>query len=374
VWLEEIIGELGVDFIKRTLEPHEKSREVKYRRTAPCFAWSFPRGTGGGSQARRGLFDIEPYLEREGSDLYWGFDDAQFAALLHGFWMSDGNHRQGIYNARTRLLDRIQAVAAARGYRTNLRPTTTEGVARLSVVDRPTFSIGTHRLALEEADRDERVWCVRTRTGNIITRRNGSVVVLGNCEGWDQPSVKCAILARPTESTGLYLQQAGRILRPFEGVGAIILDHAGCARAHGLPQDDREFSLASKPKRKRTEADEVSIRVCDGCQAVLPGRMRVCPECGYVVTEEREVPDEVEGELVELTRVEMTHAPPAPRPPRKKAIREAHVLEGRRAAFEQMWALARGKQKAAEWAVERYTARYGAPPPDQWLTNAWGAL
>ncbi|MFI5302654.1 MAG: DEAD/DEAH box helicase, partial [Polyangiales bacterium] len=45
------------------------------------------------------------------------------------------------------------------------------------------------------------------------TRVVGSVGTL--CEGWDQPSVKCAILARPTKSTGLYLQQAGRILRPW---------------------------------------------------------------------------------------------------------------------------------------------------------------
>ena len=66
------------------------------------------------------------------------------------------------------------------------------------------------------------------------------------CEGWDQPSVKCAILARPTKSTGLYLQQGGRILRPWEGVGALILDHAGNARMHGLPQDDRELTLDAK--------------------------------------------------------------------------------------------------------------------------------
>jgi DNA repair protein RadD len=207
----------------------------------------------------------------------------------------------------------------------------------------------------------------------------GETLVVSNCsvlaEGWDQPSVKCGILARPTESTGLYLQQAGRILRPFGDVGAIILDHAGCARAHQLPQHERQFSLDAKPKRKRTEADEVSIRVCDGCQAVLPGRIRVCPECGYVfVVAGRAVPDELAGELVELTASDAARSPPASRPPTKKAIREADALEGRRAAFEQMWALARGKRKTSDWAVERYAARYGAAPPDEWVESAWGAL
>ena len=82
----------------------------------------------------------------------------------------------------------------------------------------------------------------------------GETRVVSNCqalaEGWDQPNVKCAILARPTKSPGLYLQQAGRILRPWEETPAILLDHAGCAREHGLPQDERVFSLDAERKRR----------------------------------------------------------------------------------------------------------------------------
>ena len=33
--------------------------------------------------------------------------------------------------------------------------------------------------------------------------------------GWDEPIVSCAILARPTMSLALYLQQVGRVLRPW---------------------------------------------------------------------------------------------------------------------------------------------------------------
>lgn len=33
--------------------------------------------------------------------------------------------------------------------------------------------------------------------------------------GWDLPVVSCAVLARPTQSLGLYLQQIGRVLRPW---------------------------------------------------------------------------------------------------------------------------------------------------------------
>lgn len=117
----------------------------------------------------------------------------------------------------------------------------------------------------------------------ILKRLNdGETRIVSNCnvlcEGWDQPSVKCAILARPTKSTGMYLQQAGRILRPFQGVPAIILDHSGNARVHGLPQQDREFSLESKTKR--TQCSSPPTRTCPSCYAILEGGTKVCM-CGF---------------------------------------------------------------------------------------------
>ncbi|HMA93957.1 MAG TPA: DEAD/DEAH box helicase family protein, partial [Polyangiaceae bacterium] len=119
-------------------------------------------------------------------------------------------------------------------------------------------------------------------------------------EGWDQPSVKCAILARPTKSTGLYLQQAGRILRPWQNQPAIILDHGGCALEHGLPQDDREFSLEGRKKRTKTQLDS-PVRECPSCNAVLAINSRICPECGYQLLAERDLPEEAAGKLVEVS-------------------------------------------------------------------------
>src|SRR5262249_5249823 len=104
-----------------------------------------------------------------------------------------------------------------------------------------------------------------------VTRVVSNVGVL--CEGWDQPSVKCCILARPTKSTGLYLQQVGRILRPWSDPAtgqarrAVILDHAGCAHEHGLPQDDREFTLEDTKKRTGHAGDkrETAAQTCPRC-------------------------------------------------------------------------------------------------------------
>jgi superfamily II DNA or RNA helicase len=204
----------------------------------------------------------------------------------------------------------------------------------------------------------------------------GDTLVVSSCgvlsEGWDQPSVKCAILARPTKSTGLYLQQAGRILRPWQGQRAIILDHAGCARDHGLPQFDREFSLEPKPKRRRGEAIEVPIRICDGCQAVLPARVRVCPECGFFFTQPRPVPTEADGELVLAEPGE--HAVAAADEKEIRKPRSEWDRARQRTVFEQLWALARAKRQDAFWVRARFIERYGAPPPAEWVQGAWGSL
>jgi DNA repair protein RadD len=193
----------------------------------------------------------------------------------------------------------------------------------------------------------------------------GETLVVSNCsvlaEGWDQPSVKCAILARPTKSTGLYLQQAGRILRPWNDTRAVILDHAGCAREHGLPQDDREYSLESKPRQKRTLCIDLS-RTCENCLAVLPIQTRTCPECGHVLAPEREAPNEIAGDLVEAKVGE------------NLSTRGRRESPFQRAAYEQLRALARAKKKDDAWVAAAYASRYGAAPLPKWAENGWGSL
>ncbi len=143
----------------------------------------------------------------------------------------------------------------------------------------------------------------RDRDAILARLERGETLVVSNCgvlcEGWDQPSVKCAILARPTKSTGLYLQQAGRILRPYDNTRAVILDHAGCAVEHGLPQEDREFTLEGR--KSRGNRTIISTRTCEQCYAVLTGGTLVCPECGFVfAARSNDPPCEKPGELVEV--------------------------------------------------------------------------
>jgi len=219
---------------------------------------------------------------------------------------------------------------------------------------------------------------VRERDAILERLDRGETTVVSNCaalaEGWDMPSVKCAILARPTHSTGLYLQQAGRILRPWQDHPAVILDHAGCAREHGLPQDERELSLETraKGKGKDTEPKPAPVRVCEQCFAVLPIATRVCPACGWDFPVAKVVPVETETELVLAGRGEPAAAPPRAPKPSAERPRGAWPLVVQRAFFEQTRALARTKKQDLDWVCARFVERYGAQPPPEWLTTAWG--
>jgi DNA repair protein RadD len=76
--------------------------------------------------------------------------------------------------------------------------------------------------------------------------------------GLDIPRLECAVLARPTKNLALYLQIAGRVLRPCEGkTEARIIDHSGAVQQHGFIDDDQPWSLdrskkspTAKPRRK----------------------------------------------------------------------------------------------------------------------------
>jgi hypothetical protein len=67
----------------------------------------------------------------------------------------------------------------------------------------------------------------------------GDVQALTNCmvltEGTDLPLASCAVIARPTTHQGLYVQMAGRVLRPAPGkVDALVLDVVGASARHSL--------------------------------------------------------------------------------------------------------------------------------------------
>lgn len=134
----------------------------------------------------------------------------------------------------------------------------------------------------------------RFRSGNIQVLVSVELI----SEGFDVPACDCAILLRPTASLSVYLQQVGRTLRPSVR-DAVILDCAGNSQTHGLPCENREWSLHGAAPKSRSDLRNVAIRVCPSCYAVHRPAP-ICPFCGHVHAVAREVPAEVQRDLAEV--------------------------------------------------------------------------
>lgn len=189
------------------------------------------------------------------------------------------------------------------------------------------------------------------------------------CEGWDQPAVKCCVMARPTLSMTLWMQCAGRILRPWcpecggkcERKGQpghamrqpVVLDHSCNVDRHGLPHEDREWSLDGKAKR----VSEVQARLCPGCYAYV--EQFPCPLCGYAG--EAAKPRTVKTADGVLERIDANIG--------KEKSRQAKVESGdpKRQFFDAQAERARKAGFKPGFAAAKYKEKFG----DQWPPWAW---
>lgn len=186
------------------------------------------------------------------------------------------------------------------------------------------------------------------RDATVAAFDAGSVQVLVTVdvvsEGFDIPAASCAILLRPTQSLGLYLQQVGRVLRPAPGkLHALILDHVGNVHRHGWPDDPRDWSLDGITRVRTTSVQTApTVRTCPACFAAFKPQP-VCPCCGHEQPAPKTRPmRQVDGELQELKR---------------EAVRQ-RVAERRKArTLPQLLALAKQRGYSPAWAYKVHNAR-----------------
>ncbi len=207
---------------------------------------------------------------------------------------------------------------------------------------------------------------IRERLGGLADKSLHGIV---SCEliseGFDAPAVVCGILLRQTKSLAVNMQQVGRLLRPDYADGfdlmtkagrlaataasskpkAIILDHAGNSFRHGLPDEDREWSLEAGKKKEQA----IALKTCPNCFGYSRTWDKACKACGHkynVAARPREV-DHVAGELVELDPTKMAR------------LRASE--EGMARTYAQLRELGQRRGHAPQWAYKKWIARGGDP-------------
>ncbi|QLE46477.1 DEAD/DEAH box helicase (plasmid) [Nostoc sp. C052] len=132
-----------------------------------------------------------------------------------------------------------------------------------------------------------------------ITHCLVSVGVL--CEGFDEPSVRAVILARPTKSVALLVQMCGRGLRIFENKDdCYFLDFGENFKRLGFHTKQRETPLCPSGKDD-SRSEEPEYKTCPNCQSVIFKYLRICPSCGHVFyeTDWEVLPMQPFGELLD---------------------------------------------------------------------------
>lgn len=198
---------------------------------------------------------------------------------------------------------------------------------------------------------------VEVRRSMLARLESGELQVITNVgvleEGWNCRQAKCGILARPTKSLRLYMQQVGRFLRPWNGITPFILDHAGNFDRHQAPHVDRVWSLDKQSERAKTAGD---FKVCPDCYAYITSHLRTCPHCDHSFARQM---DE------EAAKIREVNVP---------LVERTQAIDPRRRDFDEWFETARKKGYKPTWASVQYREKYGGWPPWGWSQYAKAAF
>lgn len=119
----------------------------------------------------------------------------------------------------------------------------------------------------------------RQREGILEAFKSGKIRALTNANvlttGFDYPDIDLIAMVRPTMSPSLYVQMAGRGMRPKSHTDhCLVLDFAGVVETHG------PITAVRPPKKKGDGTGEAPVKVCEACGELCHPKVAVCPSCG----------------------------------------------------------------------------------------------
>lgn len=252
---------------------HKKNDDTNYGpRNHPMNCFTISKGKPRGTQKnKRGWGYLENYVSKNFLDVYEKMNRRQLKIFIESMWIGDGKKNIGVtWSPKTKticsadlyFLNKLQSLCVRRGMRANIAKisdsfynihiNTDQQVKSLvskTSDSRPVFG------KLKNIN-SSNVWCVEVDTGAIVTRRNGMVSVLGNC------------------------QMAGRGMRLKSHTDhCLVLDFAGVVSRHG-PITSITVQKAGRDSKKAEKEQEPPTKNCEFCNEINATSSRVCTACG----------------------------------------------------------------------------------------------
>jgi len=157
-------------------------------------AFYLPRGNGPGKRKKNGREKYSKWLDKDLHPDLLSMNAEQFDVFWKELLLEDGEqteqeHEGRLWSVRKTFVDRLQHLAVILGhstqYGTKVLPSGKTAYC-LSVGSRHLVSTDPGdprgmKPELLSPKAEEQVWCATTEQGTLVTRRNGKVVILGNC-------------------------------------------------------------------------------------------------------------------------------------------------------------------------------------------------
>lgn len=136
------------------------------------------------------------------------------------------------------------------------------------------------------------------KAGRLRAVTNANVLTTG----FDHPDIDLIAMLRATASPGLYVQMAGRGLRPKSHTDhCLVLDFAGVVEEHG------PITNVRPPSKKGEGTGEAPVKVCESCGELVYISALVCPACGQSFPEPVKKPLVLRDvDIMGIDAVEMT--------------------------------------------------------------------
>jgi hypothetical protein len=115
-------------------------------------------------------------------------------------------------------------------------------------------------------------------------------------------------------------------MRPASGKTAIILDHVNNYQRHGLPDDNRAWSLteAVRPRSEYREDGQLNVRQCTKCYFTFKTGPDKCPNCGAAIKKTRQEIENIKA--IRLEEIKQTNRAKAAIAVKGKELSECRTL------------------------------------------------
>lgn len=189
--IENCIKGCGFKFTRSQYE-----RKAKFNSTSDCIRWTISKGKPRGRDKHlTGWGRLEQWLSKDLSPALYDMTAEQFSVMLEAINHGDGHKNKWISyhigKGNKIFIERLQIMAIQRGYRASISVEKANAVRQSDLYILHIKKQGFVRIGskydgrpqwVKEPHTDESCWCVQNELGTLVTRRNGKVAIVGNCQ------------------------------------------------------------------------------------------------------------------------------------------------------------------------------------------------